>query len=112
MTFVFPTPIHTFAQAFLQISIDAPNHFYYRPRQIEPGSLELYGSVSRALQPNGGCAARLNQEAEKFYGFSSIGRNNLNRWLRPYFFPLTSGHGFQPCRSALRTHSVIPSPPA
>jgi hypothetical protein len=32
-------------------------------------------------------AARLNQEVEKFYGFSLIGRNDLNRWLRPYSFP-------------------------
>jgi hypothetical protein len=41
----FSSPIHKFAQAFPPISIDAPNRFHYLPHQIEPGSLELYGSV-------------------------------------------------------------------
>src|SRR5260370_14803103 len=91
MTFVFPTPIHTFAQTSPQISIDAPNHFHYLPRQIEPGSLELYGSVSRALQPNGGCAAPMNQKKEKIYGFSLIMRNHFTAVLGPPFFSLPCG---------------------
>jgi len=41
----FSTRIHTFAQPFEQISIDAQIYIHYRPHQIEPGSLKLYGSV-------------------------------------------------------------------
>ena len=41
----FSTRIHTFAQPFEQISIDAQNRIHYLPHQIEPGSLKLYGSV-------------------------------------------------------------------
>jgi len=37
--------MHTFAQTFPPISIDAQNHFHYLAHQIEPGSLKLYGSV-------------------------------------------------------------------
>jgi hypothetical protein len=36
----FSTPIHTFAQTFSAISIDAPNRFHYLPRQIELKSLK------------------------------------------------------------------------
>jgi len=36
----FSTPIHTFAQTFPAISIDAPNRFHYLPRQIELKSLK------------------------------------------------------------------------
>jgi hypothetical protein len=36
----FPTPIHTFAQPFPPISIDAQNRIHYLPHQIEPGSLK------------------------------------------------------------------------
>jgi len=41
----FSTPIHKFAQSSQPISIDAENYIHYRPHQIEPGSLKLYGSV-------------------------------------------------------------------
>ena len=41
----FCTTIHTFAQTFPPISIDAKIRFHYLPHQIEPGSLILYGSV-------------------------------------------------------------------
>jgi hypothetical protein len=43
--FVFCTPIHNFAQPSAPISIDAKNLCDYRARQIEPGSLKLYGSA-------------------------------------------------------------------
>jgi hypothetical protein len=36
--FLFPTPIHTFAQPVPPISIDAGNDKDYRARQIEPES--------------------------------------------------------------------------
>jgi len=41
----FCTPIHNFAQTFPPISIDAKKHCDYIARQIEPGSLKLYGSA-------------------------------------------------------------------
>jgi len=42
---LFCTPIHNFAQPSAPISIDAKNRCDYRARQIEPGSLKLYGSA-------------------------------------------------------------------
>jgi hypothetical protein len=56
---LFSTPVHTFAQPFPLISIDAPNCFHYRSHQIEPESLKLCGSVSRAQLLNGGCGREI-----------------------------------------------------
>jgi hypothetical protein len=42
---LFCTPIHNFAQPSAPILIDAKNLCDYRARQIEPGSLKLYGSA-------------------------------------------------------------------
>jgi hypothetical protein len=75
----FPTPIHKYAQAYRPISIDAQIYIHYLAHQIEPGSLELYGSVSRTQQLNGGCGREVEPRREKFCGFSLIGRNHLNR---------------------------------
>ena len=55
------TPVHRFAQRFDPNLIDAVSGKHYLPRQIEPKALELYGSVQRAQQLNGGCVARLNR---------------------------------------------------
>jgi len=75
----FPTPVHTFAQASQQNSIDAANRKEYLPLQIEPKSLRNFTAQFRKAQrPNGCRAARLNQEAKKFCGFSLKGRNHLN----------------------------------
>src|SRR6266403_455500 len=76
---IFPTPVHTFAQASQQNSIDAANRKEYLPLQIEPKSLRNFTAQFRKAQrPNGCRAARLNQEAKKFCGFSLKGRNHLN----------------------------------
>jgi hypothetical protein len=62
----FCTLVHIFAQRFLRNLIDARKHNHYLARQIEPGKLETLRISLEAQQPHGGCAARLNQEAENF----------------------------------------------
>ena len=52
----FCTPMHKFAQISRQTPLDVINRKEYCARQIEPEALELYGSVQKAQQPNGGCA--------------------------------------------------------
>jgi hypothetical protein len=74
---LFPTPIHTFAQPFPPISIDAPNHIHYLPHQIEPKSLKLHGSVSKAQQLNGGCGRGIEPTSRKVLRLNLIGRISL-----------------------------------
>ena len=77
----FCTIVHSFAQCFIHISIDAANEKAYFAFQIEPGSVRtLRLSFQGAASLNSSCAEKLNCEARGLGGFIERARH-ASRWV-------------------------------
>src|SRR5260370_26714323 len=79
--------MHKFAQPFPPISIDAANRIHYLPHQIEPGSLKLYGWVSRTQLLHGGCGREISNKNRKTFTFLiKKSGTHFSRSFAPFFF--------------------------